>query len=348
MRQEMIQTEQPLISVIIPIYNMEQYLPRCLDSVLGGTYRNLEVICVDDGSGDGSLRILRDYEARDSRIKVIAKENGGVSSARNAGLDCMTGEYVSFIDPDDFVHPQYIELLVDAALKTGCGIACCGHYTAEENDPTAFEEQKAGKTAEPELFGTKEFFKNHDFRSFCWGKIFRSELLAKVRFRDLKYTEDSVFVADVWSRTKTGKAAVLPVKLYGYFQRENSLGKIALVQDRFKAAKIYAEEAAKPGNDAIYLDQAVKRSLSTRYLARYILPDRDIVRGCSALLKDCRKRFAKTDIYSRKEKLRNSVFIRFPRIYWLYRSVTETDMRQWELVQRKKRREAKKNGYLSK
>ena len=86
--------EEPLISVVIPVYNMEQYLARCLDSVLNNTYRNLEVLCVDDGSRDRSLEILREYEKRDSRIIVIAKENGGVSSARNAGLDRMTGELV--------------------------------------------------------------------------------------------------------------------------------------------------------------------------------------------------------------------------------------------------------------
>ena len=97
--------QTPLISVIIPVYNVEAYLPRCLDSVIQNTYRNLEIICVDDGSTDGSPEILRDYAQRDARITVITKENGGVSSARNAGLDRATGEFVAFIDSDDFVHP---------------------------------------------------------------------------------------------------------------------------------------------------------------------------------------------------------------------------------------------------
>ena len=114
--------KEPLISVIIPIYNMEFYLERCVDSVLNNTYQNLEVICVDDGSTDHSMEILRRYEAADPRIVVIAKENGGVSSARNAGLDRMTGEYVTFIDSDDFVHPQYVELLYRAVQDTGTSI----------------------------------------------------------------------------------------------------------------------------------------------------------------------------------------------------------------------------------
>ena len=106
--------DQSLISVIIPIYNMEQYLERCLDSVLNNTYRNLEIICVDDGSTDSSLEILRRWEEKDPRIVVITKENGGVSSARNAGLDRMAGDYVSFVVSDEFVHPQYFEALLFA------------------------------------------------------------------------------------------------------------------------------------------------------------------------------------------------------------------------------------------
>ena len=101
----------PTVSVIIPVYNMESYLERCLDSVLNNTYRNLEVICVDDGSTDGSLQILRRYEQTDKRIVVITKENGGVSSARNTGLDHASGNFVSFVDPDDLLHPQHYELM---------------------------------------------------------------------------------------------------------------------------------------------------------------------------------------------------------------------------------------------
>ena len=132
---------KPLISVIIPIFNMEQYLPRCLDSVLNNTYRDLEILCIDDGSKDGSLKILREYEQQDNRIAVISKANGGVSSARNAGLDHMTGEYVTFIDPHDFVHPRYVELLLNAALESSAGIACCSFRLVEDRDlPKAFRQ----------------------------------------------------------------------------------------------------------------------------------------------------------------------------------------------------------------
>ena len=149
----------PLVSVIIPIYNMEAYLARCLDSVLNNTYRNLEIICVDDGSTDGSAEILRAYAEKDSRIVPIFKENGGVSSARNAGLDRMTGEYVTFVDPDDFVHPQYVELLYRALKESGTEIAICGFETVADENGTSdqpeyisFERQALRKCSFSEIF----------------------------------------------------------------------------------------------------------------------------------------------------------------------------------------------------
>ena len=136
---------EALISVIIPIYNMEAYLARCLDSVLNNTYRNLEVLCVDDGSKDASAEILRAYAEKDSRIVPIFKENGGVSSARNAGLDRMTGEYLTFVDPDDYVHPQYVELLYRALQESGTEVAICGIDKVEEEEPVQTERISCSK-----------------------------------------------------------------------------------------------------------------------------------------------------------------------------------------------------------
>lgn len=100
---------QPLISVIVPCYNVEEYLPKCIESILNQTYRNLEILLVDDGSPDNCGRICDEYAAKDSRIRIIHKKNGGLSDARNAALDVMTGEYVTFIDSDDYVSDDYVE-----------------------------------------------------------------------------------------------------------------------------------------------------------------------------------------------------------------------------------------------
>src|SRR5699024_6485655 len=102
---------QPLISVIVPCYNVEEYLPKCVESILNQTYRNLEIFLVNDGSLDRSGEICDEYVVKDTRIKVIHKENGGLSDARNVALDIMTGEYVTFVDSDDYVAEDYVEYL---------------------------------------------------------------------------------------------------------------------------------------------------------------------------------------------------------------------------------------------
>ena len=106
---------QPLISVIVPVYNVEKYLARCLDSILGQTYENLEVICVNDGSPDNSFAILHEYAAKDARIKIVEKQNGGLSSARNAGMVCATGDFIAFVDSDDTIAPNCYETCIKHA-----------------------------------------------------------------------------------------------------------------------------------------------------------------------------------------------------------------------------------------
>ena len=106
----------PLISVIVPVYKVEEYLARCVDSILGQTYRNLEILLVDDGSPDRCGVMCDEYASRDSRIRVIHKENGGLSSARNAAIDVARGEYIGFVDSDDWIEPETYEALLDMAL----------------------------------------------------------------------------------------------------------------------------------------------------------------------------------------------------------------------------------------
>ena len=113
---------QPLISVIVPCYNVEEYLPKCIESILNQTYRNLEILLVDDGSPDNCGRICDEYAAKDSRIRIIHKKNGGLSDARNAALDVMTGEYVTFIDSDDYVSDDYVEYLYKIIKESGVKI----------------------------------------------------------------------------------------------------------------------------------------------------------------------------------------------------------------------------------
>lgn len=118
--------EQPLITVIVPVYKVEQYLKRCVDSIVEQSYKNLEIILVDDGSPDRCGEMCEEFAKQDSRIRVIHKENGGLSSARNAGLDVMTGDYVGFVDSDDWIEPDMYERLVALAAEYQAHIVCCG------------------------------------------------------------------------------------------------------------------------------------------------------------------------------------------------------------------------------
>ena len=116
---------EQLVSIIVPIYNVEKYIKECIDSIINQTYKNLEIILVDDGSPDCCPKICDEYSKKDKRIKVIHKENGGLSSARNAGLDVAKGEYVSFIDSDDVVDEKFIETLYNLCIENNCDISEC-------------------------------------------------------------------------------------------------------------------------------------------------------------------------------------------------------------------------------
>ena len=335
--------EGPLISVIIPIYNMERYLARCLDSVLNNTYRNLELICVDDGSKDRSLEILREYEAKDSRIIVIAKENGGVSSARNAGLDRMTGQFVTFIDPDDFVHPQYVELLYAALLEGRTGVAICGNKTVDANTSAGNPESYSITPDAIYVCPLVRLFRTQELRAYCWGKLICREWVKNVRFcEELSLAEDTTFVAELYEKGNLNGAAVLEYPLYYYFLREDSAVRTAKTSQSLQFGSVWTQRLFSSKRDDIYLDKAIRWYLSVRYRSSHLFPDREARRECKKQLKKLRPYVWKTDIYGTVEKAGILLYMLFPAIYRLHRIVGDPSMLKWEKAERKKRREKKK------
>ena len=125
---------QPLLSVIIPAYNVEKYIDHCLNTVTNQTYKNLEIIIVDDGSPDNSGKIIDDWSKKDCRIKVIHKENGGLGFARNSGLEIATGDYIAFIDSDDYIDLNMYETLINKAIETKSDIVYCGFHKGVNYD----------------------------------------------------------------------------------------------------------------------------------------------------------------------------------------------------------------------
>lgn len=214
--------KKPLVSIIIPIYKVEPYLRRCLDSIENQTYTNLEIILVDDGSPDACPQICDEYSARDSRIVVVHKENGGLSDARNAGLDICSGEYISFVDSDDWVEKEYIETLINSALSQDVEIVI-GNYDLIWEDRS--------ETSEPFQNGTFEkkdvFFKiitaQTTHLGISWGKLYKKSVLNGERFPVGKTQEDNY--TSYKFIYKANKISCVDIVLYHYYQRYNSISK---------------------------------------------------------------------------------------------------------------------------
>lgn len=212
----------PLISIIIPCYNAELSLSKCLNSVIHQTYRNLEIIIIDDGSTDASAEIYKEFQESDKRIIVIKQSNSGVSRARNMGLKTASGEYICFVDSDDWVEPNYCSTLFDLLAEENSDIAVIeASYEDEEgnvvfNKPISNERVFDGKRALSLLL------EDSVIQSHPWGKLYKSKFLKDISFpEDLKSFEDYSTLFKVFD--KAIKVVKSNDKLYHYIQRENSL-----------------------------------------------------------------------------------------------------------------------------
>lgn len=218
--------KQPLISVIIPVYNVEKYLPDCLDSLLAQTYANFELICVNDGSPDNSQAILEQYAQRDERIRIWEKKNGGVSSARNFGMEQAKGEEITFMDPDDLVLPQYLEWLHRAMQENNAQLSFCGYKRVPQD--THWNPESCKVLPEPETFHrmrVEEYsFDTEQCPIAClsvWRVMFRREILAGLQFDEtLSVGEDTVYLVQALRRAQI--LAYTEEKLYAYRRNQNS------------------------------------------------------------------------------------------------------------------------------
>ncbi len=180
-----------LISVIVPVYNVKQYLGKCIESLLMQTYTNFELILVNDGSTDGSDAICEAYKRKDDRIYVINKANGGLSSARNAGIDICKGKYVCFVDSDDFVNKTYLEYLYQMLVKDNSQMAVCSAcWWVDENSYESCNVEQTLCLNSEESYKLL-FSKEKWFGVFAWNKLYKTELFDDVRYPEGFYFEDS-------------------------------------------------------------------------------------------------------------------------------------------------------------
>lgn len=212
----------PDISIIIPIYNCEKLLPNTLDCILNQTIKNIEIICVNDGSTDNTPKVLNSYLEKDSRIKVINKENGGQASARNKGMDIAKGKYIGFMDSDDIIPSNYYEELYNAALNENADIVQCRYWMVEETG------EKYEWALNPMIMtheSRNKFFTNKLDLAYTsgvvWNKIYKKEILNNIRFVDnTSPWEDNPFIIEVFQ--KANKIVSIADTYHNYIQRNNS------------------------------------------------------------------------------------------------------------------------------
>lgn len=216
-----------LISIIVPIYKVERYLERCINSILAQSYKNLEIILVDDGSPDNCGKICDEYAKKDCRVKVIHKKNGGLSDARNCGIDKSSGEYLMFVDSDDYIDKNICEKLISVSKKHNCDIVMCNIYRVV-NNKIYFEKEISSLPKNEILDGItvmKDFFKNFSMILYVsWNKLYKRNLFfnnEKIRFPFGELFEDMFVNYRLYNLSK--RIFILSDRLYYYVTRKNSI-----------------------------------------------------------------------------------------------------------------------------
>lgn len=308
--------EKDKITVIITVYNVENYLERCLKSILYNTYTNLEIICVNDGSTDNSKKILEDYSKRDKRVVVINKKNAGVSSARNAGIKIATDEYIAFVDSDDWIHEKYFEYLI-RGIDTA-DLVICNYIRSYRSGSVETDDAYRVQSISP-----IDVLKNKELKSYVWGKLFRHQLVDEIRFSESEKLEDSLYNMDVLLNNKNLKINHVDVPLYYYFVRAGSLVNNIEAYSVLSLAKCFKEYYDKE-NEAewkkVLAIEIIKRTLSARYIF-IIIKNKDMIRECNALMKQCVKSTG---------NMKYLILYKLPFLYRAFRILNDPTMLKYE------------------
>lgn len=326
------------ISVCLPFYNIEPYIRRCLDSVLENTYQNLEVICVNDGSTDGTSSLLHEYAEKDSRVIVIDQENGGVVSARNAAISVATGDFISFIDGDDWIHRQFYEVLMSIQAKSDADAVICsyrkiGEYTMDTElnvDEVAYAYAKE-----------EWMLKDAHALTHVWGRLYKSDLIPKRRVdSDIAMGEDTALNLLFLYGKKQAKIAVTAEPLYYYFQRAESMVRTIPHAEKIKASKFLAENyslfsISEQGADVI-LQEILRTLLAYRYLEMFSPEKQDVQKVCKELYTFCTDKWC--GVVGVAERIQYQLLYHVPALYRLYRIITDPTMLDWERAEKKRQR----------
>lgn len=209
-----------LISIIVPVYNVEEYIEKCVNSIINQTYKNIEIILVDDGSKDSSGKICDELKQKDSRIKVIHKENGGLSDARNAGLKIANGDYIGFVDSDDYIKEDMFEILYKLNKEHNADISIVSFYEIYKGKVIGVRDSKKLEELN-KIQAIKELLIDTKIQSYAWNKLFKKQLFENIEFPKSKNFEDIATTLLLFE--KANKVALLEEPKYYYVRRDNSI-----------------------------------------------------------------------------------------------------------------------------
>lgn len=314
------------ITIIVPIYKVEKYLAKCIDSILNQTFKEFELILVNDGSPDSCGEICEEYSIRDKRVKVIHKKNGGLSSARNAGINIARGEYIAFVDSDDFIHKNMYEILYTNAINTSSDIVICDYFIVSEKE--IIQDESCQIKIQPKTFtnieALRELYRDDRIKFVvAWNKLYKKSLFSKLRYKEGRIHEDEFIIHTILY--ECSKVSYLPVKLYFYLQTDNSiirspynikrLDRVYALRERVEFFKKIKQLKLQHHAELKYIQSLFANYKNIRMnnipLGKELIKLRlDLLTNISTL--------AKNPFYKKKEKLMWLIFIVNPLIYDWY------------------------------
>lgn len=314
-----------LISIILPVYNVKPYLEECINSIINQTYKNIEIIIVDDCSTDGSNLICEKYKELDNRIKVIHDdENHGLSYARNKGLDICSGKYINFIDSDDYVSSDFIEKLYNSIISNEADISVCGSYNLKNDSTTPIGDIRAYNS----VYNGKELLKNCSINTAVWNKLYKADIWKELRFDYGKLHEDLFIMYKIMYKCKV--VSIVKENLYFHRVRE---GSISLQLSNFKRARDVIEASENRVNffrdkeKEYYYMCLIEHigNIRRAYTSTCVYGDRKLYKKELKVMlgkaRSCYIEYLLHNCSSYKSDKKDFFFILFPHIFWRMKKI---------------------------
>ncbi len=300
-----------MVSVIIPVYNTAAYLERAVNSVLDNTYQNIEVLCINDGSTDNSLEVLNMLAEKDARVRVISQDNGGVSYARNHGLKQAKGEYICFLDSDDWIHRQFFEVLLNA----GDADICIGDYLENHDDNTDIKNIPVENVAHYSQ-SLEDAVQTGYIRNTIWGRVFKRDCIDNCEFPlNIKMAEDQIFNTLLYSRAEAPSIMRVNIPLYFYYCRGDSAVHSYAEDAYLMVCNWYVDHFDLFERKAYVIEQAFRSAFTYRYEGSFGNNKSDIRKKSKIALRRCISFLVKEPGISQKEKLKFLVAAASPAMY---------------------------------